>query len=89
MDLGLNRDLGPGTFNTMAKKSTKTTEELTEEFFALERTEYEKRVPAAFPRVAVKAVNEPAELPVEDNPLPPEPPELVEDEKPEKAGLKA
>ena len=35
----------------MSKKSTKTIEQLTEEFFAAERAEYEKRVPAAFPRV--------------------------------------
>lgn len=39
----------------MSKKLTKTTEELTEDFFAAEREEYEKRVPKAFPRVAVKA----------------------------------
>lgn len=38
----------------MSKKLTKTTEELTEEFFAAEREEYEKRVPKAFPRVPVK-----------------------------------
>ena len=48
------------------KKSTKTTEQLTEEFFAAERAEYEKRVPAAFPRVEVGAVSEPAEAEVEE-----------------------
>jgi hypothetical protein len=53
------------------KKSTKTTEKLTEEFFAAERTEYEKRVSAAFPRIEVKAsselagLDEPAEEPTE------------------------
>jgi len=40
------------------KKILKTTEELTEEFYAAERAEYEKRVPAAFPRVEVKALSE-------------------------------
>ena len=47
----------------MPKKITKTTEELTEEFFARERTEYEKRVPAAFPRVPVAKLTESTELP--------------------------
>lgn len=71
----------------MAKKSTKTTEELTEEFFALERTEYEKRVPAAFPRVTVKANSEPADLPpVDEGGPPPDPPVLLEDEPVEKGG---
>lgn len=70
----------------MAKKITKTTEELTEEFFALERTEYEKRVPAAFPRVPVARFTEVTELPdFEDSP--PEPPEVGMEELPlEKAG---
>jgi hypothetical protein len=44
----------------MSKKSTKTIEQLTEEFFAAERAEYEKRVPAAFPRVETAAPAEPA-----------------------------
>lgn len=65
----------------MAKKITKTTEELTEEFFAFEREEYEKRVPAAFPRIVVKAFDDPAELPVfEDSP--PAPPEVPEEDLP-------
>jgi hypothetical protein len=70
----------------MPKKIIKTTEELTEEFFALERTEYEKRVPAAFPRVPVKALAESAELPdFEDSP--PEPLGVGMEELPlEKAG---
>jgi hypothetical protein len=42
----------------MSKKISKTTEELTEEFFAAERLEYEKRVPEAFPRVEAKALSE-------------------------------
>ena len=70
----------------MPKKIIKTTEELTEEFFALERTEYEKRVPAAFPRVPVARLAELTELPdFEDSP--PEPPEVgMEDLPLEKAG---
>jgi hypothetical protein len=44
------------------KKSVKTIEQLTEEFFAAERAEYEKRVPAAFPRVEVKGLAELSEL---------------------------
>lgn len=44
-------DLGLGTIKSMSKKTIKTVEQLTEEFFAAERVEYEKRVPKAFPRV--------------------------------------
>jgi hypothetical protein len=75
----------------MPKKITKTTEELTEEFFALERTEYEKRVPAAFPRVPAARLTEPSELPdFEDSPPEPEPPEVGIEELPVvKPGLKA
>jgi hypothetical protein len=74
----------------MPKKTTKTTEELTEEFFAFERTEYEKRVPAAFPRVPVMALAELSELPdFEDSPAEPEPPEVPMEELPlVKPGLK-
>lgn len=36
----------------MSKKNQKSIEQLTEEYFALERAEYEKRVPQAFPRIA-------------------------------------
>jgi len=76
----------------MAKKITKTTEELTEEFFALERTEYEKRVPVAFPRVPVARLtelSEVTELPDFDD-SPPEPPEVVMEELPlVKPGLQA
>jgi hypothetical protein len=46
----------------MSKKNTKTTEELTEEFFTAERAEYEKRVPAAFPRVETVKLAELTEL---------------------------
>ena len=45
----------------MSKKSVKTVEQLTEEFFAAERVAYEKRVPAAFPRVEVKGLAEASE----------------------------
>jgi hypothetical protein len=72
----------------MPKKITKTTEELTEEFFALERTEYEKRVPAAFPRVPVARLTESSELPdFEDSPPEPEPLEVEIEELP--VGLKS
>jgi hypothetical protein len=72
----------------MPKKIIKTTEELTEEFFALERTEYEKRVPAAFPRVPVKALAELTDF--EDSPPEPEPPEVAMEELPlGKPGLEA
>jgi hypothetical protein len=40
------------------KKTTKTVEQLTEEFFAAERAEYEKRVPKAFPRVETVKLGE-------------------------------
>jgi hypothetical protein len=81
----------------MPKKIIKTTEELTEEFFARERTEYEKRVPAAFPRLPVAKFTELTELPdVEDSPPEPEPepepepPEVELEELPlVKPGLKA
>jgi hypothetical protein len=75
----------------MPKKIIKTTEELTEEFFALERTEYEKRVPAAFPRIPVMALAELAELPdFEDSPPEPEPPMVGMEEPPlVKPGLMA
>ena len=65
----------------MPKKITKTTEQLTEEFFAVERAEYEKRVPAAFPWVTVKSLSDPADLPAfEDSP--PAPPEVVVEDLP-------
>lgn len=46
----------------MSKKSVKTIDQLTEEFFAAERVEYEKRVPKAFPRVEVRGLAELSEL---------------------------
>jgi hypothetical protein len=47
----------------MSKKSlVKTTEQLTEEFFAAERAGYEKRVAHAFPRVEVRKLTELGEL---------------------------
>jgi hypothetical protein len=73
----------------MPKKIIKTTEELTEEFFALERTEYEKRVPAAFPRVPVAKFAESSELP-DFEVGPPGPAEVGMEELPlEKPGLEA
>lgn len=65
----------------MAKKITKTTEQLTEEFFAFEREEYEKRVPAAFPRVAVAKLAELSEL-TELPELPEEGPKPAEEDLP-------
>ena len=60
----------------MGKKITKTIERLTEEFFAAERAEYEKRVPQAFPRVEVRGLD--------DMPAAEETPPEVEEAKPEK-----
>lgn len=64
----------------MSKKITKTTEQLTEEFFACERTEYEKRVPKAFPRVATFRLDDAAVELLDDEPPPEiEPPVVIEE----------